>query len=223
MCSSDLSMKGTTLARLVEIAADLKFSARAVRLELSELAQLTLPCILHWELNHFVVLVKVERGGIVVIDPALGRRVYSMAEVDQRFSGVALELATRADFQAKKEKTQLDLTPFFRGQRGLWSAFGQVLLLSFALEIMAILIPLANQWLIDDVTVSGDVDLLFVLALAVLLSACASKPEPLPVVPAVDLPQLVMPLGHRAPQCDRRLEQRLCLVEPVLPGAQDAQ
>ena len=169
-----VSLKGTTLARLVEVAADLKFSARAVRLELAELGQLSLPCILHWELNHFVVLVKVERNGIVVIDPALGRRTYTMAEVSQRFSGVAMELATRADFQPRVEKTQLDLTPFFKGQQGLWNAFAQVLLLSLALEVMSILIPLANQWLIDDVTVSGDVDLLFVLALAVFLLGITS-------------------------------------------------
>ena len=42
-----VSLKGTTLGRLVEIAADLKLNARAVRLEVEELSRLSLPCILH--------------------------------------------------------------------------------------------------------------------------------------------------------------------------------
>ena len=164
-----VSLKGTTLARLVEIASDLRMNSRAVRLEIAELGQLATPCILHWELNHFVVLVSVGPRGIVVNDPALGRREVSMEEVGRRFTGVAMELTPRADFQPKVEKTRLDLRLFLTGQQGLGSAFGQVLLLSLALETFGILLPLLNQWLIDDVVVTSDVSLLVVLSVAVFL------------------------------------------------------
>ena len=164
-----VSLKGTTLGRLVEIATDLKLNARAVRLEVEELSRLSLPCILHWELNHFVVLVEVNARGIVVNDPALGRRQYSMEEVGKRFSGVAMELSPRADFQPKVERTRLDLRAFFDNQPGLASAFTQVLLLSLALESFGILLPLINQWLIDDVVVTGDLNLLIVLSVAIFL------------------------------------------------------
>ena len=164
-----VSMKGTTLARMVEVAADLKLNSRAVRLELDELPKLSTPCILHWDLNHFVVLLSADARGISVIDPALGKRQYAMSEVGKRFSGVALELSPRADFQPKVEKTRLDLRAFFQNQPGLLSAFFQVMLLSLSLEAFGILMPLLNQWLIDDVIVTSDANLLIVLSVAAFL------------------------------------------------------
>lgn len=165
----EISGKGTTLGRLLEIAADMKMHGRAVRVELGEMARLKTPCILHWELNHFVVLVKADRSGVVVNDPALGRRRYSLEETSRRFSGVALELSPRADFEQKEEKTKLDLSAFFSGQQGILGAFAQVLLLSLVLESFSILTPLLNQWLIDDVLITSDVNLLLVLVAAVIL------------------------------------------------------
>ncbi|MFM9972767.1 MAG: peptidase domain-containing ABC transporter [Burkholderiales bacterium] len=164
-----VSMKGTTLARLVEIAGDMGFNARAVRLEIEELPQLPTPCILHWDLNHFVVMVAITKGKLVVHDPALGRREYSMDEVGKRFSGVAMELIPRGDFQPKIEKTRLDLTKFFSGERDVLAAFAQILLLSLTLEGLGLLLPLINQWVIDDVVVTADVNLLVVVAVALFL------------------------------------------------------
>ena len=170
----EISTKGTTLARLVDIAADLKMHGRAVRAELDELVQLKTPCILHWDLNHFVVLVKADRRGIVIHDPAVGLRQFTMEEAGKHFSGVALELSPRADFEKKEEKTPLDLRAFFKGQRGLIGAFAQVLLLSLVLEAFSILAPLLNQWMIDDVLVTNDTHLLIVLVTAVVLLTVTS-------------------------------------------------
>jgi len=166
-----VSMKGTTLARLVEIAGDLGFNARAVRLEVPELARLQTPCILHWDLNHFVVMVGIRRGKLVVNDPEQGRREYSMEEVARRFSGVALELSPRTDFQPRVEKTQLNLKMFLTSDRDVLAAFAQILLLSLALEGMGVLLPLISQWVIDDVIVTADVNLLVVLVMAMFLIA----------------------------------------------------
>ena len=167
----EVSSKGTTLARLLEIASDLKMHGRAVRLEVEELQRLKTPSILHWELSHFVVLVRVDQRGIVVNDPALGRRHYSFAEVRKNFSGVALELSPRADFVKTKEKTPIDLRAFITSQSGLAAAFAQVLLLSLVMESFNVLAPLINQWLIDDVLVTQDANLLVVLVVAVALLA----------------------------------------------------
>jgi len=164
-----VSMKGTTLARLVEIAGDLGFNARAVSLEIQEMAQLPTPCILHWDLNHFVVMVRIEKGRLIVHDPELGRREYTLEEVGKRFSGVALELTPRDNFKPKVEKTQLDLSMFLTGERDILAAFAQILLLSLALEGLGLLLPLINQWVIDDVVVTADVNLLVVVVVALFL------------------------------------------------------
>ena len=53
-----VSLKGATLRQLIQHAASLGFSSRPLRPDLDELKQLAAPCILHWDLNHFVVLKK---------------------------------------------------------------------------------------------------------------------------------------------------------------------
>ena len=51
-----VSLKGATLAFLMQAAGKLHLAPRPLRLELGELPQLRAPCILHWDMNHFVVL-----------------------------------------------------------------------------------------------------------------------------------------------------------------------
>lgn len=167
----ELSSRGATLARLMEIAEQLGFSNRAVRLELDELPQLQVPCLLHWDLNHFVVLVKADAQRITVHDPALGERTLPMKEASAHFTGVALELTPSTGFSRQQDKTPFDLRVLFTGQRHLWRAFGQMALLSLVMEVFTILMPMLSQWIIDDVVVTRDAPLLAVLALSVFLLA----------------------------------------------------
>src|SRR5215831_15178876 len=80
-----ISLRGATLTTLIHIAAHLHLASRPVRLELDNLAQLTLPAILHWDFNHFVVVTQVRGHTVVVHDPAHGRRMLSFAEVSKHF------------------------------------------------------------------------------------------------------------------------------------------
>lgn len=82
-----ISIKGTNLAQLMRYAQVLEFSCRPLRLELEEIGQLRMPCILHWNLNHFVVLEKVRGKRLVILDPAVGRRQMSLEEVSPHFTG----------------------------------------------------------------------------------------------------------------------------------------
>jgi ATP-binding cassette, subfamily B, bacterial CvaB/MchF/RaxB len=69
-----LSLKGVTMADLVRMADALQLQSRALRAELDDLPQLQLPCVLHWDMNHFVVLVGGARGVATIHDPARGVR-----------------------------------------------------------------------------------------------------------------------------------------------------
>ena len=167
----ELSSRGATLARLMEISEQLGFANRAVRLELEELPELQTPCMLHWDLNHFVVLTKATSQKITILDPAVGERILTTKEASPHFTGVALEMAPSANFVRKEEKTPFDLRVLLTGQSGLWRAFGQMAVLSIVLEIFSILMPMLSQWIIDAVVVTRDAPLLAVLALATFLLA----------------------------------------------------
>ncbi|RBJ35746.1 peptidase domain-containing ABC transporter [Xanthomonas oryzae] len=160
-----LSLKGIRLNQLIEIAQTLGFSTRPLRLEMEQLDQLSLPCILHWDLNHFVVLAKVGKSKATILDPAIGERRLSLGEVSQHFTGVALELTPTAEFKQHKAAPSISARQLTGPIRGLWSALSQIALLSLALQVFVILAPFYTQWVVDQVLVSADRDLLVVLGL----------------------------------------------------------
>lgn len=160
-----MSLKGARLGQLVHIAQRLGFQARPLRLELQDLDKLGLPCILHWDLNHFVVLAKAGGSRVTVLDPAVGERRLSLAEVSGHFTGVALELTPGHGFQPRREGPSVSVRQLTGPVRGLWRALGQLLLLSVALQLFVVLAPFHMQWVVDQVLVSADRDLLTVLGL----------------------------------------------------------
>lgn len=170
----ELSSRGATLAQLMDIAEQMGLSNRALRLELQELPELRTPCLLHWDLNHFVVLVRADARSITIHDPAMGERKLTLKEASPHFTGVALELAPAPGFRPRKERSDWKLRSLFKGQPGLWRAFSQMAVLSLVLEVFAILMPMLSQWVIDDVIVSRDTPLLAVLATSLGLLALMS-------------------------------------------------
>ena len=158
-----VSLKGATLQQLITHASQLNFSSRPLRLELSELAQLQLPCILHWDLNHFVVLKKVGRSHITILDPAVGERKLPMAEVSEHFTGVALELTPNAEFKPADETKRVALSALTGKVLGLKRSLFQIFAVAVVLELFAIAAPLLNQLVVDDAIATHDMDLLQVL------------------------------------------------------------
>lgn len=165
------SLTGVTLKSLVEIARHLKLASRAVRLELDDLNQLRLPAILHWDMNHFVVLKSVGKKGVVLHDPAVGEKRFSWQEASKHLTGVALELTPTSDFERKEERSRLKLSTFLRQAGGAKHALFQLLALSLALELLVIAGPFYLQLTVDEVITRGDVDLLVVLAIGFALVA----------------------------------------------------
>ena len=160
-----LSLKGATLADLTRIAAQMQFTSRALRAEMSHLSQLQLPCVLHWELNHFVVLTEVKPKGAVIHDPARGVRRLSFAEVSKAFTGVAMELTPAVDFTPRVRKQTVTLRQLLGRVSGLKRSLLQIFALALALEAFMLLSPFFMQWVVDGVLVSADRDLLVTLGL----------------------------------------------------------
>jgi ATP-binding cassette subfamily B protein RaxB len=160
-----LSLKGLTLADLVRMAATLQLQGRALRAELEHLPQLRTPCILHWDLNHFVVLLRARGRHLWIHDPASGARRLTLEQASPHFTGIALELTPMPDFAPRHEASRVRLVQLVGPVSGLKRALGQIFVLALVLEAFVLLNPFLLQWVVDDVLVSGDRDLLLVLAL----------------------------------------------------------
>jgi ATP-binding cassette subfamily B protein RaxB len=163
--SYSVSLKGTNMQQLMLLGNQLGLAGRALKLELDDLTKLQTPCILHWAMNHFVVLVKVHRNSITILDPAQGERRLSLAEVDKAFTGVALELTPTHEFKKVDERVKLSLTAFWSKIQGLVPSLLKLFTLSLLLQLFALTSPYYTQLVVDDVLVSHDKPLLMVLAL----------------------------------------------------------
>ena len=170
-----VSLNGATFEQLIRWATKMGFSTRAVRLEIEELSHLQLPCILHWNLNHMVVLKSVGRGKVTILDPAIGERRLTLDEVSVSFTGVALELSPNAEFVAKDDRKFMSLKALTGRVIGLKRSLLQIFIVSVVLQLFAIAAPLLNQVVIDEVFGGNDKDFLPVLifgsAIALLLQS----------------------------------------------------
>lgn len=160
-----LSLKGARLSQLVEFAEQLGFRTRALRVELSELDQLALPCILHWDLDHFVVLTGASKLQITVLDPASGAQKLSLDQASRHLTGVVLELTPTTKFQVQKKSESVSVRHLVGPLGALWPVLSRVLMFSLALQVLTVMAPFYMQWVVDQVLVSADRDLLTVLGL----------------------------------------------------------
>jgi ATP-binding cassette subfamily B protein RaxB len=164
-----LSLRGTTLNHIIRFAGALDLTGRPLRVELEDLDCLKTPCILHWKMDHFVVLKKVTRKYVFLHDPAIGPRRVTFAEASRYFTGVALELTPTPSFAPRDERHPLRLRDLIGRVVGLKRALGQIFVLASALELFSIISPLFLQLTVDKVLAAVDRDLLVTLGIGFML------------------------------------------------------
>ncbi|HCM5353155.1 peptidase domain-containing ABC transporter [Klebsiella pneumoniae] len=160
--------QGVTLMSLSKTAEHAGLKSRALSLDLDEIKQLKLPCIIHWGMNHYVVLTKVKRASFIVHDPALGKRVIGIQEMSNNFTGVAMELWPSQNFQQEKVKSRLRLLDLMRNIVGLKSVLLKVFAYSIVIEAIGLLLPVGTQLVTDHVIMAHDQSLLSVICIGLV-------------------------------------------------------
>jgi ATP-binding cassette subfamily B protein RaxB len=164
-----ISLKGATLKGLMAMAQGLRLQPRPLKLGMEHLPELKLPAVLHWDMNHFVVLKKVTHTQAFIHDPSVGERRLALDEVAKHFTGVALELTPTGEFSAKNERKDFSLLSLMGRVVGLRRGLGQVLLLGLALQVCALVAPFYMQWVVDEALLAADRELTTVLGCGFLL------------------------------------------------------
>jgi ATP-binding cassette, subfamily B, bacterial CvaB/MchF/RaxB len=159
------SMRGAALRSLIGLADKIGLTPRAVKLPLDQLANLHVPAVLHWDMNHYVV-VECIKGAKVLIHNPDGRSTWMrLDELSNHFTGVALELRPSDNFETGKYRERLKLSQLWRRMTGMKRALVQVLVLSLVLQAFVLASPYYMQIAIDNALPALDNDLLSVLAL----------------------------------------------------------
>ncbi|HJW33515.1 MAG TPA: peptidase domain-containing ABC transporter [Holophagaceae bacterium] len=145
-----VSRDGASALALLRAARGFGLEAEAVKVELEHLDDLPVPAILHWDFNHFLVLERLTAKGAVLVDPALGRRKVDLAELQKRFTGVALVFAPGEDFTPRPRRRP-SLGRYVALLKASRPSLGQLLGASIMLQVVGLAFPVANQLLLDRV------------------------------------------------------------------------
>ncbi|WP_439374729.1 NHLP family bacteriocin export ABC transporter peptidase/permease/ATPase subunit [Bradyrhizobium sp. PMVTL-01] len=147
-----VSRDGSKASNIVRAAKRFGLAAKGFRQELSTLPAAPLPCIIHWNFNHFVVLEGIKGNHAYINDPAFGRRRIGMEELDRSFTGVVLTMEPASGFVPSGSKPA-GLRLLLRELRGSKAAVGLLVLLSFLMVLPGIVAASFSKIFVDDILI----------------------------------------------------------------------
>jgi ABC-type bacteriocin/lantibiotic exporter with double-glycine peptidase domain len=174
-----VSKEGIDLYTLSELAEGFGFETEGYKLEYSQLSEIQLPCIAHYEGNHFVVIYKVSDSSISISDPAIGKYSLDKKEFCERWNGVVLvlnptpevfkhnELTELVEERRKKQKSVLSRfyhSAFTSSKKFIF----QVLLATIFLQLLGLALPFFTQTIIDQVLVNENLKLLYAILIGMI-------------------------------------------------------
>jgi NHLM bacteriocin system ABC transporter peptidase/ATP-binding protein len=165
-----VSRDGSKASNIVRAARKFGLDAKGFRSEPAGLDELPMPCIIHWNFNHFVVLEGIRGDRVYINDPAIGRRRIDMAELDQAFTGVVLTFERAAGFKKLGRKPQ-GLRLLLRELRGSKAAVGLLVAMSLALIVPGIVAAGFSKIFIDDILIRHSESWLVPLLIGMAITA----------------------------------------------------
>lgn len=166
-----VSARGMSLRQLMQTADAMQLLARPLKLDLDGLALLQLPAILHWDLNHFVVLERIEKDRALIVDPAGTERWSGLDELGRHFSGVAVELRPSHDFQPIEAKRKLRFSDLWSNISGFRRALAQTIILSIVMQVWLLATPFYLRAAVDEALPGLDDNLLITLGIGFAILA----------------------------------------------------
>jgi NHLM bacteriocin system ABC transporter peptidase/ATP-binding protein len=167
-----VSRDGSKASNVLKAARRFGLVAKGFRKEPATLHELPMPCIIHWNFNHFVVLEGLDRGRVHINDPAIGRRQIDMAEFDAAFTGVVLAMVPGAGFKKAGSKPKASRI-LLRELSGSKQAVALLIAISLALVVPGIAIPAFSKIFVDDVLIQHANRWLIPLLIGMAIAAMA--------------------------------------------------
>ncbi len=163
------SPQGVTLKHIHDVFLQLGFTTRALRLSLTDLKYLKTPALLHWNMNHFVVLKKIQKNKAIIHDPAIGIQHCDLATLNQSFTGIALEIQPTTTLINQTASSTLRLSDLAVLIPDRYRHLILLLLLSCLIESLALLNPFFIQYATDQAINTRTLSNVYVVACGFVL------------------------------------------------------
>jgi ATP-binding cassette subfamily B protein RaxB len=134
---------------------------------------LNTPCIAHLKENHFVIINKISKNKVEIIDPLEGKIEYKINEFFKKFSFNVCEFEKEDCFKKsngdiEEVKESKNIFNFVKNVEGFWSNIFRILLLSFSIEVFILIIPFFYKLIIDNVIMENNQNILLPLGISFL-------------------------------------------------------
>lgn len=150
-----VSRDGCNAKNILRAARKFGLAAKGYRKSLKSLLNMTPPCIIHWNFNHFVVWEGVKGNSPYINDPAVGRRKLTMEELDECYTGIVLAFEKTDAFE--KEKRKSTLGTFIRQRlQGEWISVAGLIVTGLCLVAPGLVLPTFSRVFIDDILLGGN-------------------------------------------------------------------
>lgn len=144
---------GTSFSNLSSIFEDFNIGCKGIRiLNIEDLKSYPNPLICHWNGDHFVVLEGYHRGLFRVFDPATGKLNLTESELSASFTGCALS-TTQSEALITSMFNQLWNQSIVKIVKKLSSTIGSIIALTVLIQIISLVLVIAQQWAIDNLSV----------------------------------------------------------------------
>lgn len=168
---SYLSKDGVSFVGLSNAAEFFGLKTLGTKLNIETLQKkVPLPCILHFEENHFVVLYKVKREKFFIADPSLGKYVLSSSEFSKKWlSNMALLMEVTPDFYEIEEQPLPRWSYFFKYFLPHKNLIFQILLALIFSSIVSLITPFITQSVVDIGILGKNLNFIYLILIAQFL------------------------------------------------------
>ncbi|CAK3511311.1 peptidase domain-containing ABC transporter [Vibrio crassostreae] len=167
-----VSKDGLSMYQLIRILGEFGINSLALSGNYQQLKDLNTPAILFWNKSHFVVLEKVVNNSVTIVDPAMGRKTYSLDEVKYYFSGMALEIDDKKLIRSNchqqsgkyvKYNNPFSLSSLIKNSAWLYTNLILLFLLVLSVNLFSLAAPKLFSLTIDEVVTKNDKELLYLI------------------------------------------------------------
>ncbi len=175
-----VNARGSDLYTLSLVAERFGFQTEGARIRFEHLQQIPLPCIAHYEGNHFVVVYRATANDVWIADPASDKEKLSRQEFTAKWNGVILALEPGKEVFASRDVIEI-AEQYSKRQRFVTRAFytsllypfrrvlREIVMASLVMTLLALALPFLTRVVIDNVLVFQNKNLLYAILIAMLL------------------------------------------------------
>lgn len=165
---------GLSAWSIVQAARSYGLKVRAISLPGNDFRFISLPAIVHWQFNHFLVVERWSPSSVSVVDPASGRKRLSASEFDAGFTGVAILLEPGEGFTSRAAAPTISLRKYLvQYVKRVPFVFLQIIIASLLLQAFGLVIPFLTKIIVDQIIPQRILSILPLLGIGLLFMLLA--------------------------------------------------